>query len=207
MATEYDVRAVGTGEGPLMTVELMTRSIVVSGAAADPDGASPPTTIRAMTLMAPGEDGLYLPIRMSVATAAAAEYVGDTVAVADPGRFAVGDVIGVVAANTPTADSTTVGQVDAIDLDEGTLTLTGAAQASVAEGDIIIAEDTEQMGGNAVLLRRDVNVLNAASGERISVGAVGVVCGQARLADVIGKAEGDAAAARIKAELRLFDLL
>jgi len=208
MASEYGIASSETTEGPRMTAELMTRSIVVAATAQDPDGVAPVTTIRAMTLVAPGADGHYLPVRLSTATQAATVYVSDTITVADPERFAVGDTIGVVAAATPTADSTTVGEVAAVDLTTGQLSLTAAAAASVAVGDIIISEDTEQLGGNAVLLRRDVSTQNVTTGLRMAVGAVGVSCGQARLADVVGGcADSDAVDARIRAELRLFDLI
>lgn len=205
--TEYQLQTNETTEGARMSAELMQRSIVVSRSARDPDGVAPTTTIRAMTLMAPGTDGHYLPIRLSTATADTEAYVDDTVTVADPERFSVGDTIGVVAAATPTADSVTVGEVAAVTLQTGVITLTAAAAAAVAEGDIVLVEDTEQMGGNAVLLRRDVATLSGASGQRIAAGAVGVICGQARLSDVVGRADGNAVAARIRAELRLFDLI
>ncbi len=208
MASEYGIGKTETTEGPRLTAELMTRSIVVAATAQDPDGVAPVTTIRAMTLMAPGADGHYLPVRMSPATAEATVYVSTAVTVADPERFAVGDTIGVVPAASPTADSTTIGEVADVDLTTGELTLTAAAAAGVAVGDIVLVEDTEQMGGNAVVLRRDVATQNLATGQRVAVGAVGVSCGQARLADVVGGcADSDAVGARIRAELRLFDLI
>jgi len=205
-SSEFEIGRETTTEGPRCTVELMTRAIVVSGESVEPLGVDPVTTIRAMTLCAPDTAGNYRPVRMTLATDVATTYVDDEIEVDEITMFAVGDTIGVVAQADPTADSVTLGVIQAINTVTNVITLTAGSLADVAVGDIVIVEDTEQMGRNAVLLRRDVPTLNRVTLNRIDVGSVGVIAGQTRYAHIICSEAGGDIETRIAAELPLFDL-
>lgn len=204
-ANEFGIARSGTTEAPRFTAELMTRPIVVSGEVDDPLGVEPVTTIKAMTLCAPDAQGYYRPIRLTLANADATAYVDDEIGVAETAMFAVGAIVGVVGQADPAGDSVTLGVV--AEVGTGTIRLEAAALVDVAEGDIIIVEDTEQMGRAAVLLRRDVPTLDVLTQQRVSAGAVGVIAGQARLEDVICSGAGGIIEDRIRAELPLCDLM
>lgn len=183
--TEFKREGMRTAPAPGMTRTLATRSIVVGADAIDPMGVEPETTIRAGTVLAldADGDGVWLPVRMTLATATASAYAGATdVTVAETTMFRVGDLVGKV--TSAGGASTDLGEVVDVDGAAGTITV-GALAAAVAVSDIIVVQDTAEAADSAVVLLRDVPVQNMASGATMNVGAVGASMGQANAANLV----------------------
>jgi len=160
---------------------LMRRSIVVAAASLDPLGVAVTSVIPRGTPMAPvPATGLYKPLRMTLADAACT--TGEKViGVTDTTMFAVGDVVTVKAAATPTAAAAASGTIESISAGVS-ITLAANSTTAVTSGDIIQVAEND-LKSDTVILAEDVDLRNA-EGTAVDTPAVGVIVGQIRKADL-----------------------
>jgi len=203
MGTEYDLVSEESKETIGFSAVIMKRAIVIDADSRDPLAASPAEVIPAMTPMAPVSGGKYKAIRRTLAdgTCTTGQKV---VPVAETTMFAVGDVIQMVAASTPTAAASAMGTIDSI-VAGVSVTLVANSSTQVDSGDIVeVAENA--LADDAVLLLSRVDLRNA---EAVAVdkGAAGVIEGQCVQAALNYCAAGGIALTRLEVELDRMDLV
>lgn len=173
MATEFD-RNYEDHKPGRGGVALLRRPIVVDAASLDPLAVAPTSVLPAGTpLGAVPSSGKYKPIRRTLADGACTTSAA-TVPVAETTMFAVGDVVAVVPAATPTVAASALGTIASI-VDGTSITLGANATTAVTSGDIIeVAENA--LKPDAVIL--DVALdLRGNDGTAVDRGASGMVVG------------------------------
>jgi len=154
---------------------LAKRSIMVAAASLDPLGVSPTGVIPKGTPMgAIPASGFYKPIRRTIADHACTTGEKE-IGCIETTMFAVGDVVTVVPAATPTVAASALGTIDTIQAGVG-ITLVGNSTTAVTAGDIIqVAENDRQT--DACILIEDVDLRNG-EGTAVDTPAVGMTMGQ-----------------------------
>jgi hypothetical protein len=186
---------------------LIERAIQIAAASLDPLGAAATSVIPAGTPMAPvPASGKYKPIRRALCTAGCT--TGEKViAMTDNTMFAVGDVVGVVAAATPLlAAAVAIGTI-ASKIAATSITLVANAASAVTSGDQIeVMENVTVLTmGDAVILKEAVD-LRGADGVAVDTGSVGVKAGSIAKAQLNYNVSLGITGTRLAAELPLMDL-
>ena len=207
MATKYDRLAETEVAGITPEPILIERAIQIDAASLDPLAAAPTSTLPAGTPMAPvPATGKYKPIRRTLADHGCT--TGETeVGCAETTMFAVGDVVGVVAAATPLlAAAISIGTILTIQAGVG-ITLAANAASAVTSGDQIevIENVTVLTMGDAVILKEMVDLRDAA-GTAKDTGSVGVKAGSIAKAQLNYNTALGITGTRLAAELPLMYL-